>query len=330
MMRTVATAILIALAAAAPCAGASDGSGSERAALRVVVIADINSSYGTVGYSPQVHTAIERIVGLEPDLVIGAGDLIAGQQRAPHLDRERLQAMWAAFDREVLAPLATAGIPFLPVPGNHDASAAPGFELERRIFEAFWRRHRPAVGFLSDEGYPFRYSVAASGVQVVVLDATTVGPLAPAQRDWVSGVLDPSQRYRARIVAAHLPLVAFSHGREREVLGDVELEKLLRERHVDLVLSGHHHAFFPGFRAGLRQVSLGCLGSGPRRLLGQVERSPRSFTLLEMSAGGEIAVHALIEPRFTDGIERGALPPALQHGGVRILRDDLAVGGAGP
>lgn len=325
-MRAVATAILVAVAAAAPCAGASDGSGSERSALRVAVIADINSSYGTVGYSPPVHAAIERIVELEPDLVLGVGDLIAGQQRAPRLDRQRLEAMWAAFDREVLALLTAAGIPFLPVPGNHDASAAPGFELERRIFEEHWRRHRPAVEFLSDGGYPFRYSVTASGVQLVVLDATTVGPLAAAQREWVSGVLDTSIRYRARIVAAHLPLVAFSHGREREILGDVELGKLLGERHVDLFLSGHHHAFYPGFRAGLLQVSQGCLGSGPRRLLGQEGRSPRSFTIVEIRGDGLVSVRAMAEPGFTEEIDRAALPLVLRFDGSEIERDDLAVG----
>ena len=61
------------------------------------------------------------------DLVISAGDLIAGQKAS--LTAPQVQAMWAAFDQSVRGPLAQAGIPFAFTLGNHDASL-PGDRRE--------------------------------------------------------------------------------------------------------------------------------------------------------------------------------------------------------
>ena len=297
--------------------------------LRIAVIGDINASYGTVGYGPEVGTAVRRIVELDPDLVIGVGDLIAGQQTRPQLERERLEAMWNAFDRQVLAPLEAAGIPFVPAPGNHDASASPGFGLERQIFREQWERHRPSVAFVGgeeDHDYPFRYAFDLGDVRFAILDATTVGPLGADQRDWLSAVLDvPEAGPRVRVVAAHLPIHAFAQGREKEILADAPLEALLGEREVDLFLSGHHHAFYPGYSGGVRYVSQGALGSGPRRLIGETKRSARSFTIIEIGPGGSIEVKAFSGPDFTSTIAFQSLPDGIRYGKSVLVREDLAL-----
>lgn len=297
--------------------------------VRIAVIGDINASYGTVGYGPEVGAAVRQIIEIDPDLVIGVGDLIAGQQTRPQLQRERLEEMWTAFDQEVFAPLEAAGVPFVPVPGNHDASASPGFDLEREIFREQWIRHRPAVAFVGGaEGheYPFRYSFDLGNVRFAILDATTVGPLSADQRDWLSAVLGvPEAGTRARVVAAHLPIHAFAQGREKEILADAELEALLAERGVDLFLSGHHHAFYPGYSGGVRYVSQGALGSGPRRLIGETARSARSFTLLEIDASGNIAVKAFSGPDFTSTIAFQSLPTGIRYGKSVLVREDLAL-----
>jgi hypothetical protein len=312
-------------------AGGAGGAGLAAGAepLRVAVIGDINGSYGTVGYSSHVHAAVHRIVELEPDLVIGVGDLIAGQRPMPRLDRVRIEEMWSAFDREVLAPLAAAGIPFVPVPGNHDASAEAGFALERTIYEEHWRRHRPDLDFASESGYPLRYGVWLQGVLVVVVDATTVGPLEAEQRGWLERTLADAAGARARIVAGHLPVHPFTEGRETEVLADVALEEALRRGKVDAYLSGHHHAFYPGFASDLLHLSQGCLGSGPRRLIGDRRRAPRSFTVVEISGDGELQVRALSEPDFTRAVDWSSLPPSIRHGDVELVRDDIASTTAG-
>ena len=298
------------------------------------MISDINSSYGTIGYSAEVRAAIRRIIELEPDLVLGVGDLIAGQQTSPLLERHNLEAMWAAFRSEVFEPLRAAGIPFAPAPGNHDASASPGFELERRVFREQWEAlgfPRGAAGPEADlvaaddsSVFPFRYAFRLRDVLFVMLDATTVGPLSRSQKAWLDGVLASGPGARARVVAAHLPIHPFTRGRERETLRDPELEALLGRHDVDLFLSGHHHGFYPAFRAGFLQVSQGCLGSGPRRLIGESDRTPKSFTLIEIAPDGGIRVEAYAGPGFDMRIDPASLPPELRSDGILLRRADLA------
>ncbi len=99
------------------------------AALDVIVISDLNGSYGSVKYDARVHKAIKRIIEIDPDLVISTGDMVAGQ-RIPNLSDKQVREMWKAFHKDVSDPLAAAGIPFAVTPGNHDASAYRGFERE--------------------------------------------------------------------------------------------------------------------------------------------------------------------------------------------------------
>ena len=78
-------------------------------AASFVVMADINGRYGSIGYHPRVSLAVQRIIELNPDFVILAGDMVAGQQNPP-LKPERLHSMWQAFEATVAVPLRGAGI----------------------------------------------------------------------------------------------------------------------------------------------------------------------------------------------------------------------------
>ena len=298
--------------------------------LRIVVVGDINGSYGSVGYSSHVETAVARIVELRPDLVIAVGDLIAGQRRSPRLRREHLEAMWRAFDRDVLDPLTSAGITFIPVPGNHDASADPAFALERTVFAEQWQDHRPDVNFTDVSHFPFRYAFTIDGVLFVVLDATRVGPVSASQRSWVASRLtQEAAGRRTRVVAGHLPIRAFTSGRENEILGDTELEQVLQHGGVDLYLSGHHHAFYPGHKDGIDFVSQSCLGAGPRRLIGTGNMSPRSFTLIELTPG-DTRITAFRAPAFREPLDWNSLPRHIRSPAATLIRADLVKDGARP
>ena len=49
--------------------------------LRIAVISDLNSQYGSTEYEPEVTKAIDLIINRwQPDLVLGGGDAIAGQK----------------------------------------------------------------------------------------------------------------------------------------------------------------------------------------------------------------------------------------------------------
>jgi predicted phosphodiesterase len=300
---------------------------SARGQTRVVVLSDFNESYGSVRYSTHVDAAVERAVHLQPDLVISTGDMVAGQRLAPLLGRGEVEAMWRSFHERVSRPLAEAGLAFAVTPGNHDASSGRRFELEREIYREQWATRRPKVDFIDHGGYPFRYAFRVGEVLFVSLDATHVGHLSMAEKDWLRQLLArEGRRFRHRVVFSHIPLWPFSAGRENEVLGDRELESILREGAVDLHLSGHHHAYYPGFKDGVRYVSQGCLGAAPRPLLGASEGSGRSITVIDFDESGAIRVEAYGGPAYREQIARSALPPRIESRWATMLRDDLAAG----
>ena len=290
--------------------------------LRVAVISDLNGAYGSTEYAAAVGHAVARIVALKPDLVISTGDMVAGQRR-PHLSRSDVEGMWQAFHAHVTVPLAAAGIALAVTPGNHDGSGYQGFELERAIFAEQWQPRRPALQFVDAGDYPFNYAFSAGEVLFLAVDATKVGHLSDPQMAWIEATLDRhGPRYRWRVVFSHLPVWPFAKGREREVIGDPALQELLRRADVELYLSGHHHAFYPGVKDGITHLSQSCLGAGPRWLLGDQRHSPRSFTLLEFK-DGKPSITAFAAPDFTAAIDWAGLPARIRSSIADLVRADL-------
>jgi hypothetical protein len=270
-----------------------------------------------------------RILDLKPALVISTGDMVAGQ-RKPHLARNAVESMWRAFHGHVSDPLATAGIPLAVTPGNHDASAYAGFGLERLMYAEQWAARRPRVRFVDDAGYPFHYAFELGEALFISLDATVVGHLPPQQMDWLRQVLaEHGQAYQRRIVFSHVPLWPFAQGREREYIGDHELQTLLEAADVDLFLSGHHHAFYPGTSNNIAFVSQSCLGAGPRRLLGTSEKSKQSFTLIEFTDDA-IRIAAYAAPQFEEEIDWSTLPTHIRSSAAELVRADLSDVGIKP
>lgn len=300
--------------AAMPDAASSDVAPAPPRPLLVAILSDLNGSYGDPTYEPPVHAAVQRVLEVRPDVVLCAGDMVAGQQAG--LD---YRAMWRGFHAAVSEPLAEVGIPLAVSPGNHDASGYPGFEQERRIFGEEWSARRPAVEMVDEADYPFRYSFRMGDVLFVSLDDTLVGRLPRAERDWVAARLaDPVPR-SAAIVFGHVPIRAFTQGREDEILDDDALEDLFVERGVTLFVAGHHHGYFPGRHRGLRQLSMPCLGSGSRALVGTNGASPRGLVLLRLEGGSITELEAFTGAEMRARIERATLPERLGP----VIRDDL-------
>ncbi|MBI2897983.1 MAG: metallophosphoesterase [Deltaproteobacteria bacterium] len=281
--------------------------------LHVAVISDLNDSYGSTTYSRAVHDAVDRIVELDPDVVLCTGDMVAGQQAG--LD---YGAMWDGFHEAVTGPLTDAGIPLAVTPGNHDASGYPAFEGEREIYVDEWSARRPAVTFRDDSGYPLHYSFSVGPALFTSIDDTVVAPLDPDQHDWLDRELEAGADFPVKIVFGHIPIHPFTQGRETEILDDEDLEQTLANRGVTLFLSGHHHGYFPGRHAGLRQVSMAALGSGSRRLLGVESVSQLAFAWIEIVDGAVTTLEAYAAPDFNEPIARSSLPQSV---GV-VARDD--------
>jgi hypothetical protein len=297
------------------------GGAVSAAPLRVAVISDLNGSYGSTNYNATVVDAIEAIVAMKPDLVISTGDMVAGQRR-PHLTEPEVRAMWRSFHAMVTDPLARAGIPLAVTPGNHDASAYGGFEDERRIFAEEWRARRPDLDFAGTDDFPFSYAFDLGGVRFASLDVTTVGALEPSKENWLSDVM--ASAGPTRIVFSHIPLWPVAIGRETEIIGDPELAGLFAELGIDLQLTGHHHAYYPGASGGIAYVAQACLGGGPRALIGTETRSKPGFTLLEIEEDGRIAVSAYTAPDFAQPLDPRTLPAEIVSPLARLQRLDLA------
>jgi 3',5'-cyclic AMP phosphodiesterase CpdA len=288
------------------------------------VISDLNGDYGSTAYDARVGRAVERIVALKPDLVLITGDMVAGQRR-PHLTEAEIGAMWQALHRVVTRPLRAAGLTVAITPGNHDASGYEGFKAERRIYAGEWTPETIPLDMVDRGRFPFYYAFAVGGVLFVSLDATTTGPLDAAQMAWLTGLLEGAgARYAQRVVFSHLPVWPVAQGRETEVIGDPALEALLAAHGVGLYLSGHHHAYYPGMKAGIAYVAQACLGSGPRKLIGDSRRSAQSFTMVEIGEAGDFDVYALEAPDFTRRVDESRLPAAVVTPLATLQRLDLA------
>lgn len=277
--------------------------------LRVAVLADMNGPYGSAQYHDDVTGAVRRVVSLAPDLVILDGDMVAGQRR-PALGEARIREMWAAFHDTISSPLARAGIPVAPAPGNHDASARRGFELERQIYGAEWAGRAPAVDWVDKSHFPFFYAFRIEDVVFVALDATVAGRLGGEQTSWLEQILKGTDG-RATVVFGHLPLWPITRGREREIIADPRLKALFERHGVQVYVSGHHHAFFSGSNGGVLYVANASLGGERRAIVGQGRTAPHGFTVIEIADSGAVTLLPYLAPRFTTTLDPEALPASI-------------------
>jgi hypothetical protein len=256
--------------------------------ISVAVISDLNSAYGSTTYEAEVATAVAQIVKWQPDLVLIAGDMVAGQR--PALTDEQVRAMWRGFDDNVAAPFRRARIPFAFTLGNHDGSAYPAHARDRRIAEEYWRdsAHVPALRFVDRTAFPRYYAFAMGELYVAVLDASTGDVWSDTvQLAWLRGALSSraAQRARMRMVLGHVPLYAVAEGRNQR--GEVqarpeELRGLLDSMRVRLHVSGHHHAYYPAIAGDLLLLHAGAAGAGPRPLIGSAAPPYKTITLLRI------------------------------------------------
>ena len=293
---------------------------SERGDLRLALISDLNGPYGSTRYSPTVTAGIDLLSELKPDLVLCAGDMVAGQKIS--LTDSQLEAMWSSFQSTILNPLLQQGIGMISTMGNHDASSQTKasqyvFARERHQAEIFWEHQKNRLGlkFIDSTQYPFQFIVKQPGLFVVVIDASSA-TVDRSQRQWLEQALTSESRAPddCCLVMGHLPLTAISVGRDRagECIEDaMNLTDLMRRHQVDLYLSGHHHAWYPGELKGQRVLSLGAMGNGPRRLLGTQRTSDPSITVLDLFQATKMVRETTFNLKTLESISLDSLPKQL-------------------
>lgn len=300
--------------------------------LRVAVISDLNSSYGSTEYEPEIHQAVELIITQwKPDLVLAAGDMIAGQKA--ELSDDQVVAMWHAFDSLVAAPLRGAGIPFGFTLGNHDASAYPAYRRDRELALTHWRAPERSTGvrFADSTNFPIYYSFVEGDMFVLVWDASTERTAADSSMmEWVRNALNSESARGAgyRIVLGHLPLYGIAEGRNEpgEVLQDADSLRAFLERHaVDAYISGHHHAYYPGRRGSIDLLYSGALGQGPRQLIGSELPAMQTVTLLDFDFSADSVDYTTFY--FVDGevriVDSSSLPRSIHGFNGYVVRRDL-------
>lgn len=289
------------------------------AALDVIVISDLNGSYGSIKYDARVDKAIERIIEIDPDLVVSTGDMVAGQ-RIPNLSDKQVREMWKAFHKAVSDPLEAAGIPFAVTPGNHDASAYRGFERERKIYAEEWAPRKPDVDFW------FRMTIRSS---------TRLRCKASRLRLWMPR---PLGRYPAirrtnlrswgRMETRLSLSVTCRFGPSRSSAN--AKSSVTRHLRKSTCKAGSFcicpATIMPstrGWKDGVAYVSQACLGGGPRRLIGSKARSPHSFTHVTFQPNGEFGIAVYRGPNFERSVNFKSLPKEIRSPNAVLKRLDL-------
>ena len=251
----------------------------ENRVLRLAIIADMNGSYGTSEYDDDVKRSVEMIIEDKPDIVINLGDMVAGQK--PKLNYRK---MWEAFHEVVTARFLEANVPMAQVPGNHDASAYPGFETEREIYIDEWTTHRPALDYVDDSHYPLYYSFRMNGVFFIGLDVTTMEPVNDEQYAWLEAQLKNNPSPYGAVVFHHVPFYPITTIKPKEIVRDARLPELYAQYGVQLVLTGHQQAYFPAKLDGVTYLHAGALGGGPRPVRQNNGIAPKTLTFVDLFA----------------------------------------------
>ena len=300
--------------------------------VRIVVISDLNSQYGSTDYEPEVDKAIALIPQWNPDLVLCSGDMIAGQKAT--LTQSQIEAMWAAFDRHIAAPLRNHNIPFGFTIGNHDGSGAivkgkAIFANERSLASAYWQapEHNPGLNFVDKSQFPFYYTFKHHHIFFLVWDAST-HIISPSQLAWVEQSLASKEAKTAkmRFAIGHLPLYAVAVGRDKpgEYLAQADkLRSLLENYQVHTYISGHHHAYYPGKKEQLELLYTGALGSGPRQLLNSDLSPLKTITIVDINLSTNKTLYNTYNIQTLETINDISLPPVIFAPNGQIMRRDL-------
>lgn len=308
-----------------------------RGDVRLLVISDLNSAYGSTEYEAEVHLALDLIPFWQPDLVLSSGDMIAGQK--PSLTPAQIRAMWQAFDQQIAQPLRDLNLPFGFTIGNHDASGAVSFDQDKFLFQQerdlaveYWQnpQHHPGVKFIDRQQFPFYYTFKYEDIFFLVWDGSS-SYIPPDKLAWVEQSLASplAQQATIRIVIGHLPLYGVSVGRDfpGEVLGNAEeLRTMLEKYDVHTYISGHHHAYYPAHKGDLQLLHTGALGSGPRPLIAEKAEAIKTLTVIDVNFDdSELTFYTTYNMKTLELINYQQLPRLLMGHNGMILRRDIEI-----
>lgn len=297
--------------------------------LKILLISDLNDSYGSVTYSDEVHEVINKIEEINPDIILCGGDMVAGQKAS--LSMSEINAMWDGFNSSVLTPIYKLDKPFGFTVGNHDAS--PNYHKDRAAASTFWTANKNKVNltFVDDTHFPYFFSYVKNNVFFISWDASSA-QITDEVKEWMEQQLSTeiAGKAKARIVLGHLPLYAIveSKNKKGEVLDNAdETLEFLKDHQVDMYISGHQHAYFPATKQKVTLLHSGCLGGGPRQFINDDQPAKKAYSIIEIQKGNGFSKTRITGFRAVDHqlIPLNSLPDSIPgFNGVvgRIVYDD--------
>lgn len=300
-------------------------SAPEDPGMRIVLMADINESYGSTHYGEYVDSAMAYVEKWRPDFILFAGDMIAGQSLS--LSEVEIRDMWSGFDSTIGQPLRDMNIPFALTLGNHDGSGSGSFDHERELAKEYWSPHKPELRYVNSDHFPFYYSFTFEDLFVISWDASN-RLITEEEIQWIEQQLSQESAKEAskRIMLGHLPLYAVAEGRNRhgEILNDAdELFEMMKRNGINYYFSGHQHAWYPAEKEGLKMIHSGAQGSGPRTLIGSDLSPRRTITLLERDIGADLfSITTYDLENQMELVHPDELPEAIEGINGRIERYD--------
>jgi len=220
-------------------------SGSDRGTLRLGFYTDVHAR--TEWSTPKAMTqATEAINRRHVDIVLAGGDLITDGFQS---SAQSVEPRWDAYMKMHQAINAE----LYPAIGNHDLVAAIPEDGSRPAGD-------PRSVFLSKMGLDRTYySFDALGYHFIILDSILVtgdadkyqGMIWPEELDWLERDLAMVSRATPVVIVTHIPLLtsffgatrgaAFPAEKNRVVVNNHDVLKMLQKYHLLLVLQGHMH-----------------------------------------------------------------------------------------
>ncbi|XP_048559505.1 purple acid phosphatase 22-like isoform X1 [Triticum urartu] len=189
---------------------------------------------GDLGQTRWTASTLAHIGGADYDMLLLPGDLSYADTQQP---------LWDSFGR-LVQPLASAR-PWMVTEGNHEAEALPVVGFAPFVaYNARWRMPHEESGSASNLYYSF--DAAGGAAHVVMLGSYAEFEEGSAQRAWLERDLAGVDRRRTPwlLVLLHAPWYNTNqaHQGEGEAMR-AAMESLLYEARVDVVFSGHVHAY---------------------------------------------------------------------------------------
>jgi predicted phosphodiesterase len=215
---------------------------------------------------PAVPRTVAALISHRPRFVIVTGDHTNGSA-TDGAAVVRRSASWWATASAALRPLRDAGIPVLPLAGNHDSYLAGQRALYAATFRDLdaWAAPLAIVSRHGDAGVavdraPFSYSFDVDGVHFALAHVVAQG-LHREVAAWLAADLAHAADARSRLVFGHVPLSSVIRPPNRRFTA--RFGALLEAGHADAYIAGHEHVVWDEdvtlpHGGALRQVIVGC------------------------------------------------------------------------